>query len=172
MDQRFYRQTRQASEPFEHGSHRGETPGGMGHRFGRSADDRLVPSSVCGTRSPQATARVRTNGCVSAPSAWSSGNRRATSGTAAAPTRRTRPSPRRFRARRTLRCARRIRDVLGQVPAAVAAHHQPLAAVVHHHAARRFDLRKIGTKERNAVGIGRNDCDAVVRFENFRYLRS
>jgi hypothetical protein len=62
---------------------------------------------------------------------------------------------------------------LGQVPAAVAAHHQPLAAVVHHHAARRFDLRKIGRKRaERRVGIGRNDCDAVVRFENFRYLRS
>ena len=62
---------------------------------------------------------------------------------------------------------------LGQVPAAVAAHHQPLAAVVHHHAARRFDLRKISRKRaERRVGIGRNDCDAVVRFENFRYLRS
>ena len=62
---------------------------------------------------------------------------------------------------------------LGQVPAAVAAHHQPLAAVVHHHAARRLYKRELrGKGPERRPGIGRDDSRLVVRFENFRYLRS
>ena len=61
----------------------------------------------------------------------------------------------------------------GQVPAAVAVDHQPLAAVVHHHAARRLYKRELrGKGPERRPGIGRDDSRLVVRFENFRYLRS
>ena len=59
----------------------------------------------------------------------------------------------------------------GQVPAAVAVDHQPLAAVVHHHAARRLDRRELRSKGRESpVGIVRNDGHGVVRFEKIQYL--
>ena len=62
---------------------------------------------------------------------------------------------------------------LGQVPAAVAADHQPLAAIVDHHAARRLYKRELrGKGPERRPGIGRDDSRLVVRFENFRYLRS
>lgn len=59
----------------------------------------------------------------------------------------------------------------GQVPAAVAVDHQPLAAVVHHHAARRLDRRELRRKGReNPIGIVRNDGHGIVRFEKIQYL--
>jgi len=60
---------------------------------------------------------------------------------------------------------------LGQVPAAVAADHQPLAAVVHRHAAGRFHHLEIRSEAgERRIGIGRHDGHPVVRFEKIHYL--
>ncbi len=65
----------------------------------------------------------------------------------------------------------RLEVSLGQVPAAVAADHQPLPAVVHHHAPGRLDRDESGGESpEGGPGIGRDDRNGVVRFENFEYL--
>ncbi len=60
---------------------------------------------------------------------------------------------------------------LGQVPAAVAADHQPLAAPVHHHAAGRLDRREILREAlESGPGIGHHDGDRIAGFEKIHYL--
>lgn len=60
---------------------------------------------------------------------------------------------------------------LGQVPAAVAADHQPLAAAVLDHAAGRLDHREIPRETlESRPGIGHDDGDRIAGFEKIHYL--